>query len=366
MSPAARRRIEERRRARPPFFSVCVPQYNRTSFLLHGLRRLAEQTFADFEVCISDDCSTDGRGQELLDYLETSGMGFVYERQGSNLRYDGNLRASIALASGRYALLMGNDDCLSGVDTLERLHRVITGAPGHPAVVLTNYKDLGSGRVMRRVRSRGWVPGDVKVATRAFRNFSFVSGVLLDARAAQAEATTRWDGSEMYQMYIGTRLLARGGALLNVDEVTVQQGIRLPGEEVDSYARRPRLDPCPIVERRLPLGYVGRLVIDAVEPCVRPERRRQVVLSVFGQVLMLTYPFWLWEYRRVQSWRYSAGLALWMRPGNLVQGLHLGVIERGLLAFVYVIVTVLGLTVPVRVFDALYPRLYALAKTMAR
>jgi hypothetical protein len=204
------------------------------------------------------------------------------------------------------------------------------------------------------------------VAVRTFRNFSFVSGIALDADAAQAEATAKWDGSEMYQMYVGTRLLARGGALLNIDEVTVRQGIRLPGEEVDSYARRPRLNPCPIVERRLPLGHVGRLVIDAIEPFVRPQRRSRVLLSVFGQVLMLTYPFWLWEYRRVQSWKYSAGLALWMRPRNLVQGLQLGTIERGLLALVYGVVTVLGLTVPVRVFDVLYPRLYALAKSVAR
>ena len=45
-----------------PYFSVCVPQHNRTSFLLEALRVLAGQQFRDFEVCIADDWSTDGTG----------------------------------------------------------------------------------------------------------------------------------------------------------------------------------------------------------------------------------------------------------------------------------------------------------------
>ena len=47
-----------------PTFSICIPQYNRTSFLLEALKTLNEQDFKDFEVCISDDCSTDGRESE--------------------------------------------------------------------------------------------------------------------------------------------------------------------------------------------------------------------------------------------------------------------------------------------------------------
>ena len=51
-------------RARP-YFSICIPQHNRTSFLIEALRTLDRQTFRDFEVCISDDASTDGREADL-------------------------------------------------------------------------------------------------------------------------------------------------------------------------------------------------------------------------------------------------------------------------------------------------------------
>src|SRR5438445_5809273 len=90
-----------------PFFSICIPQYNRTSFLIEACKTLIEQTFKSFEVCISDDCSTDGREEELLRCLEQSDLSFVYFRQGQNLRYDGNLRASIDLSEGQYCFLLG-------------------------------------------------------------------------------------------------------------------------------------------------------------------------------------------------------------------------------------------------------------------
>src|SRR5438105_2928907 len=95
-----------------PFFSICIPQYGRTSFLLRAIDSFAEQTFRDFEVCISDDVSPDRRQDELIARLRGHSIPFRFARQLHNLRYDANLRAAIGLASGRYCVLMGNDDAL--------------------------------------------------------------------------------------------------------------------------------------------------------------------------------------------------------------------------------------------------------------
>jgi hypothetical protein len=358
--------IRERRPAARPFFSICIPQYNRTSFLLHALERLKEQTSRNFEVCISDDSSTDGRADELVRFLDASGMAYAYTRQPYNLRYDGNLRASIALAQGQYAWLMGNDDCLAEASTLKQIQRQILETSKAPAVILTNYREFDSGRVMRRVRNSGWMDGTIDTAARVFRNFSFVSGVILDAKGAQQEATAKWDGSEMYQMYMACRLIARGGGLLNCDAIAVCQGIRLPNEQVDSYARKPRLDPCPIIERELTLTRLGRVVWDAVEPYTAQQARGRIVRTIFLQILVLTYPFWLFEYRRVQSWNYAAGVALGMRPRNILRDVKANLGTRGLLSIVYTLVSAVGLVAPLRLFDTLYPKLYGLAKTLTR
>src|SRR5271154_4674407 len=112
-----------------PFFSICIPQYNRTSFLIEACRILENQTFRDFEICISDDCSPDGRGEELQAFLRASGLRFVYRLQETNVRYDANLRSALALASGQYCLLMGNDDCLASPQTLEQFHAALARHP---------------------------------------------------------------------------------------------------------------------------------------------------------------------------------------------------------------------------------------------
>src|SRR2546430_1071908 len=77
-----------------PFFSICIPQYNRTSFIIEALRVLAGQTFEHFEVCISDDCSPDGRQSELQQVLRDLNLRHVYWQQPTNVRYDENLRSA--------------------------------------------------------------------------------------------------------------------------------------------------------------------------------------------------------------------------------------------------------------------------------
>lgn len=129
---------------RPPFFSICIPQYNRTSFLKEALRTIKAQNFPDFEVCIADDRSTDGRSHEIVEYLQESGLSFAYRQNSENLRYDGNLRTAIGLASGVYCLLMGNDDALAGPNVLARLRELLVQ---HPKVglLVPNFADFGGG-----------------------------------------------------------------------------------------------------------------------------------------------------------------------------------------------------------------------------
>ena len=105
---------------KPPF-SICIPQYNRTSFLLLTLESLNSQSFKDFEICISDDCSTDGKESELISYLDKTGMVYRYKKNEKNLKYDGNLRSSIDMARGEFCFLLNNDDCLKSNTALEKL-----------------------------------------------------------------------------------------------------------------------------------------------------------------------------------------------------------------------------------------------------
>lgn len=122
--------------------SVCIPHYNRSRYLLAVLDSIACQSYPQLEVVISDDCSTDDSSEIIPAYIarkkEETRARFRYIRQGRNLGYDGNTRAALAAGSGRYLLLLGNDDALSDETSIERLVRTLK-ALDFPAVAFTNY-----------------------------------------------------------------------------------------------------------------------------------------------------------------------------------------------------------------------------------
>ncbi len=346
-----------------PFFSICIPQYNRTSFLIESCRILDEQRTRNFEVCISDDCSTDGREDELLRALRASRLSFVYRRGDVNRRYDGNLRAAMALASAPYSFLLGNDDTLKDPDTLGDLERAIR-ASHDPWVVFTNFEDFSTAAVARRVSQDGVIGSGPRVAAASFRKFSFVSGVVLKTVPARGERTNRWDGSEMYQMYVGTRLITIGGRVLELAQVTVRKDIARAGESVDSYARKPSGSSWGIPERRIPLVINAALVIDAISPYAAGQRFR-VLVNVLLQCFGVLYPYWLVEYRRVQSWGFAAGVARAMRPSRSLAGVHVSAALRLFAWLLFIVSTAVGLLVPVSLFNWLIAPFRRLARMVS-
>jgi glycosyltransferase involved in cell wall biosynthesis len=344
------------------FFSICIPQYNRTSFLLEALASFNAQTFRNFEVCISDDASSDGRHDEIERYLQQNGMQYRLVRQTTSLRYDANLRAAVALAAGRYCFLMGNDDCLCDRDTLTAMHKDLV-ENDFPSVAIANFEDWRSGEITRRVTSTKLVGSGAELAVAHYRNVAFVSGVTIDRERAQAIATARWDGSEMYQMYLMARIVATGGRLLTIDRAIVRKDILIPGESVDSYALRPRLQSWPIKEIKPPFVLIGKLVADAISLGVDENRRDGLFGRLFMQLYAFTYPFWIVEYRRVQSWGYALGICFGLRPKNTFSGMGLGFFQELKLRILYVGGCVAGLLLPISWFDRLKPMLYKLAKS---
>src|SRR5262249_15863291 len=150
-------------------------------------------------------------------------------------------------------LLMGNDDALSDSDSLQVIHdELVRFEP--VAAAIANYREDTSGKIYRRMTTTGVLGRGPRVAVSNFRSCSFLSGVILRADAARKCATEALDGSEMYQMFLGTRLVAAGGRLLAIDRVCIDKDIKVPGQVVDSYRTKPRLLPCPVMERPLPMG----------------------------------------------------------------------------------------------------------------
>ena len=344
-----------------PYFSVCIPEYNRADFLLEALRSLEKQTFRDFEICISDDCSPEARHQEFSQFLSQSGITFTIIRQQKNLRYDGNMRASITLARGQYCFLLGNDDVLASPNILEQIHDAIERHQ-HPGAIITNYSEISSGKLYRRMAQTGILGTGAGLAATTFRDYAFVSGVVLRRDLCHEFATDRFDGTEMYQMYLGARIVSAGHALLGLDLVAIQKDIQIPGLSVDSYAKRPPAASGWPKARKLPLARMGALVAQAIEPSVSRRQLDHYTWIIFKQFILFTYAFWLIEYRRVQSWKYSFEVCLGMSPRYQLEGLNVSIWNRSRIQALYILVTVAGLVIPVWLFARLRWLFYKIAK----
>lgn len=98
-----------------PLISIAIPTYNRAETLAETLKALAvhPELMDDYvELVISDNASTDHTVDVIRDFSASTGKSVRYGRNGSNLGIDGNIHAVAHLATGRYLLLMSDDDFL--------------------------------------------------------------------------------------------------------------------------------------------------------------------------------------------------------------------------------------------------------------
>jgi len=81
--------------------SVCLVTYNRAGVLAETIESILNQTFSDFELIISDDCSTDNTETVCRKYAEKDGR-IKYFRNEKNLSMPANLNLAISRARGQY------------------------------------------------------------------------------------------------------------------------------------------------------------------------------------------------------------------------------------------------------------------------
>lgn len=345
--------------AAAPFFTVGIPQFNRRRYLEENLAKLFAQDARNFEILVSDDGSSDDSNAAIPPILQASGVPFRYYAQRSNLGYDANVRFCLREALGRYVLLLGNDDALAAPDVLRRLEAQVVRL-GYPDVCVTNFQDWETGAVTRRVFGTRVLGRGPAAAAHYFRSFSFTSGLVFDRIAAARHETDRWDRSIYYQIYLACRILASGGVLAGIDIVAVLDHIRLGGELVpETYRVRYKGAPFTLRHKHTGLDSVARVTVDAIAPYVGAPERSRIVRRVYGQLLTITYPYWLFEYRQLANWGWSFGIARDLWPGNRLAEYDLRLRDRAYLWILYAAVTLVGLTMPAALFNAVRARLAA-------
>lgn len=90
---------------RAPLVSVVIPTYNRALFVTKAIDSVLNQTFADYEVIVVDDGSTDNTKQTLERYLDK--ITYIYQ---DNSGVSAARNAGIAVACGEWMAFLDSDD----------------------------------------------------------------------------------------------------------------------------------------------------------------------------------------------------------------------------------------------------------------
>ncbi|MDA9321671.1 glycosyltransferase [Gammaproteobacteria bacterium] len=104
-----------------PIITICIPTYNRSKSLENCLNSIAiasKNHFKQFEVCISDNGSTD-KTRDVVKNVETL-FDIKYHRNETNLGIPRNFLKVVSMAKGEFIWLLGDDDMLLP-DTFDRL-----------------------------------------------------------------------------------------------------------------------------------------------------------------------------------------------------------------------------------------------------
>lgn len=120
-----------------PFFSIAIPTYNRASDLQFAIYCILNQSFSDFEIVISDNCSTDNT-KEIIGKLKDKRI--HYYRNEKNISFAQNVKEVVRHAKGEYVFLHGDDDLVIYKDSLKKIHEDIVKY--NPGYVRLNYVSL--------------------------------------------------------------------------------------------------------------------------------------------------------------------------------------------------------------------------------
>lgn len=108
-------------------FSICIPNYNYANYLDKTMRSVLDQTYADFEILVSDNASTDASVQ----VIESFGDPRIRVRiNPCNVGFAGNLDRAAGMAEGDRLILLSSDDLIDR-EALATYHKLNGLLPGN-------------------------------------------------------------------------------------------------------------------------------------------------------------------------------------------------------------------------------------------
>lgn len=340
--------------------SICIPQFNRIEFLVESLTRIQLQEYANIEVVVSDDASTDTTYDAIEQLVITYRFPIVYGRNEVNKGYDYNWRKTIEMASGDYVLILGNDDSLNNKNGIGRLVEIIE-KHHFPDLGFCNFIEERTGNtVFNRASNTEVIEGNVLVASKFYSCFGFVGGLIFNRKKFLEYNTNKCDGSVYSQIYIAVLMIASGKRMISIAEPLIVKDILVNSIFRHSYRNRLAKDwkDYRIVDAGLPtiIGLFALAISDA------KRFDAKALYRVFSRIYSYTYPHWLLDYRENSAFPEAIGLVNGMALWRSKDFKRLNFYYRIAIRCRYYVSTIVGLFTPVFIFKKLRVSLYNFLK----
>lgn len=126
-----------------PLLSISIPTWNRAKYLAISLESFMEQMKGinpeEIELFVSDNCSDDNTAEVVKSYID-KGLPITYNRNDENIGASRNFLKCMQRASGKYILLLGDDDVLNS-GALKYILDVIRGK-NYGLIHIHRYDDI--------------------------------------------------------------------------------------------------------------------------------------------------------------------------------------------------------------------------------
>lgn len=120
-----------------PAITVVALCYNHSRYVIECLESIRTQTFQDFELIITDDCSSDGSPSIIEGWASACGLSYSFIKHTKNRGICKTLNEALSLAKGRYLAMVATDDIWQP----EKLERQFSEMESFPPSVGVLYSD---------------------------------------------------------------------------------------------------------------------------------------------------------------------------------------------------------------------------------
>lgn len=142
-----------------PAISVLLTAYNHEAYVEQALESVAAQTFRDFELIVTDDCSTDGSREVIASWLQRTGFDATFVANERNLGICAVRNRGLRLAKGRFVCSLAADDWYEA-DRLERQHAFFRNLTADVGLIYSDVRLCdATGEVMAPSMIQEWLGG---------------------------------------------------------------------------------------------------------------------------------------------------------------------------------------------------------------